>query len=616
MSKASSPKKLSLKREQVAPAQIAAKAAPVADLLVFHKIPNLQDEFSYLVPVEMPVLPIYGLVQVNFRGRLTLAMVLGRRELSPNDGELKFIQKIISTSAYASNFGIQMAKEFAERAGCTRQELLSAVLPKYIGNDRQIQAAEAGQMQNDVPVARRFLALPFFGSPWPALLREIAFQRAHDLNPLAILVPEERMLKELRLQLTSAGISYVDLSADQSSKVRSQNYRLALQNIPGTVAIGARNLIALPLAKNWRYLIVDEFSEFYYQERFPYFNVRDFALIRSKVQSVTFASQIPSLELQQQIASGWLLATPREVGAQNVTLNFGDGRLSAHQIIRKGIKSGPVLYVVARKGYVTGLKCRNCRNYAVCDCGARLHQSEHSAAACSKCEKRYPELICKFCQSKDKFLASATGANWRAEEFGKAFPGIKIRVVTGESEVATIDQSPQIVIATIGSAPEGDYSAIVLADGEALFGQINLRAEERARYLWLRELRKIGNGGNLFIDLPTAHPFSQAIIRLDFSKWLELEAEIRAELKQPPFSRNFVLHGLDSVVATNLQNLVRDRFDDQIGLYYQHEAGALIITAPVKQAGEVLSLVRGAISVLVNRSGLRITLKVDPFDPY
>jgi primosomal protein N' (replication factor Y) len=252
---------------------------------------------------------------------------------------------------------------------------------------------------------------------------------------------------------------------------------------------------------------------------------------------------------------------------------------------------------------------------AICECGGRIYKEATGLDCCSRCARKFTDLACSFCHGR-RFIAGATGNEWRAEEFGKALPGVVIKVVTGESEERTIDQSSQLIIATVGSAPIAQYQAIILAQGELVFGEISLRAEEQARYAWLRELRQAAPGAEIYIDLAPSHPFSQSIMRGDFRQWQENELTLRRQTGQPPYSRIFVIDSLPAHLASALVARLRQQCSSEIIDSYLPESARLLLQVPIVDASAALAIIKSALNLAYTLNQAAASLRVDPFRPF
>ena len=120
-------------------------------------------------------------------------------------------------------------------------------------------------------------------------------------------------------------------------------------------------------------IIAEESVEYFQEQKAPYWNVRDMALLRSESEhcSITFISHSISLELARLVEIGWISATSERKFLGGHRANIATEPNSYHDTIRKALKNGPVLVSVADKGYANTFSCQRCRNHALCECGGR-----------------------------------------------------------------------------------------------------------------------------------------------------------------------------------------------------------------------------------------------------
>jgi primosomal protein N' (replication factor Y) len=108
-----------------------------------------------------------------------------------------------------------------------------------------------------------------------------------------------------------------------------------------------------------------------------------------------------------------------------------------------------------------------------------------------------------------------------AEELGRALPGVPVRTSSsGDKVLATVDETPAIVVATPGAEPvaEGGYAAVVLMDTWLLLARSDLRATEEAVRRWSNAaalVRPASDGGRVLAVGDATHPGLQALLRWD-----------------------------------------------------------------------------------------------------
>ncbi|NTW42194.1 MAG: hypothetical protein HGA44_20335 [Cellulomonadaceae bacterium] len=132
------------------------------------------------------------------------------------------------------------------------------------------------------------------------------------------------------------------------------------------------------------------------------------------------------------------------------------------------------------------------------------------------------------------------GSERTAEELGRAFPGVPVRMSGATTGVvARVDARTALVIATPGAEPvaEGGYAAAVLLDAAVLTSRAGLDVPEQALRTWLCAaalVRPAGDGGVVLLVGDAAPGPTQALVRWDPSGLAERELAERSELALPP----------------------------------------------------------------------------------
>jgi primosomal protein N' (replication factor Y) len=153
-----------------------------------------------------------------------------------------------------------------------------------------------------------------------------------------------------------------------------------------------------------------------------------------------------------------------------------------------------------------------------------------------------------------RLRAQVTGSARTAEELGRVFPSVPVRTSGAGGVLATVDDTPALVVATPGAEPvaAGGYAAALLLDGWVLLGRADLRAAEEALRRWLNAaalVRNAGSGGRLVVMADSAAPAVQALVRWDPIGFAERELAERAELGFPPAMRVAGLSGTSAAIA-------------------------------------------------------------------
>ena len=153
------------------------------------------------------------------------------------------------------------------------------------------------------------------------------------------------------------------------------------------------------------------------------------------------------------------------------------------------------------------------------------------------------------------------GATRTAEELGRAFAGVTLRLSGGQADgrtggqvLDTVPAEPALVVSTPGAEPlaEGGYGAALLLDGWALLSRPDLRAAEETLRRWMNAaalVQPAHRGGRIVVVADGALPVVQALLRWDPAGHATRELDERAELGFPPTTRMASLTGTSAAVA-------------------------------------------------------------------
>jgi primosomal protein N' (replication factor Y) len=278
-----------------------------------------------------------------------------------------------------------------------------------------------------------------------------------------------------------------------------------------------------------------------------------------------------TVEAAQLVESDWALplAADRSQVRREAPLvrTVGDGDLArdeaaraarlpslAWRTVRDGLRAGPVLVQVPRRGYVPRLACERCRAPARCgQCSGPLEAPREGELRCGWCGRDAGGRHCEECGGF-RLRAQVVGARRTAEELGRAFPQVPVRTSGRDHILDTVSARPALVVSTPGAEPvaEGGYAAALLLDGWAMLGRPDLRSGEEALRRWMDAaalVRGQDAGGTVVVVAePTLRPV-QALVRWDPVGHARRELAERAELGFPPVSRMASVTGPGEAVA-------------------------------------------------------------------
>lgn len=555
-------KPLSLKREKSRRVSKAQEFTRVAEVLLDIDLPHLDQSFTYGIPGQLEdSVRVGALIRVPFNATELDGVVRSIRAVS--QGSFKPITKVLNQHAYSEK-AIVYAQEVSKRYGCALLRILN-LMPQLRQTDAsEFQKANDATLRQFVPESARTI------TELKALLRR------SDGTTL-IFAPTEKEVRFLEASLRrELGERVISFDGWKKAKEDAGTER---------IIIGMRGMIFIQVEHLSRIVIFDEASEHYWDQRAPYWNLRDVSLVRSRLEgiSLTFISGAPSLELKRLADSGYL-ALGKSSKSFLRRRRFSLSPESFHATVRRGLDKGSVLVSVASKNYANALICKRCNEVPKCICGFPLKLVRKESAFCIICGTSESSLRCRSCESLE-FLHVGKGIERIQEEFGKTFPNVAIHVVTAEKELTSIP-SRSIVISTPGVEPRlAQYAGLVLMDGTARVSRPTLRAEEQVRNHWFRLMALTTADAPIYISLPNAHPVTQSLIANDPYRNLGRAIEERTDAKLPPRYRIIKVKG---ETVSSLATKLKSEFSD-IELSRISKSDELIIRVEVSLAQELIS---------------------------
>ncbi|MEU4657044.1 primosomal protein N' [Streptomyces sp. NPDC023723] len=586
-----------------------AEELPVARVLVDKGVLHLDRYFDYAVPAELDAEAQPGVrVRVRFgagRGRvrdgrregggLIDGFLVERRAESDYAGPLAALAQVVSPEPVLDAELLALTRAVADRyAGSLADVLQLAVPPRNARAERRASpeplppppAPAAGSWERYAQGPAFVAALASGGAPravWNALpgpewseelARAVAATLASGRGALVVL-PDGRTVARLDTALRDVlgEGRHAVLTADAGPEKRYGQW-LAVRRGAVRAVIGTRAAMFAPVRELGLVALWDDGDDSHSEQHAPQPHAREVLLLRAAQDRCAFllGGWSCTVEAAQLVESGWarpLVATRERVrAAAPLVRTVGDGDLArdeaaraarlpslAWQAVRDGLRQGPVLVQVPRRGYVPRLACAVCRAPARCrHCAGPLEGPEAGAALrCGWCGREEGGWHCPECGAF-RLRAQVVGARRTAEELGRAFPAVPVRTSGREHVLDTVPGSPALVVSTPGAEPvaEGGYAAALLLDGWAMLGRPDLRAGEDALRRWIAAaalVRPQPAGGTVVVVAePTLRPV-QALVRWDPVGHAVRELGERAELGFPPVSRMAAVSGPPEAVA-------------------------------------------------------------------
>ncbi len=666
-----------------------AEEFPVARVLVDKGLIHLDQYFDYAVPAAMDAEARPGArVRVRFGarvakgrregGELHNGFIVERLAESEYRGPLAPLAQVLSPEPVLGPELLKLCRAVADRYAGTLADVVQLAVPPRRAR------AEAGVSPEPLPppsapepgswsryatgpaylaaVARGdspravWTALP--GPQWPEELARAAAAALSSGRGALIVVPDGRCAARVDAALTAllGEGRHVLLTAETGPEERYRRW-LAVSRGSVRAVVGTRAAMFAPVRDLGLAAIWDDGDSSHSEQHAPQPHAREVLLLRAAHEKAAFllGGFGCTVEAAQLVDTGWALpltaAREQVRAAAPLIRTVGDAEQArdeaaraarlpslAWQTAREGLKHGPVLVQVPRRGYVPRLACERCREPARCaHCAGPLEaRGGDGGLHCGWCARQAPDWHCAECGGT-RLRAMVVGAGRTAEELGRAFPAVPVRTSGRDHVLDTVPDRPALIVSTPGAEPvaEGGYAAALLLDGWAMLGRPDLRAGEEALRRWLGAaalVRGQDAGGTVVVVAePTLRPV-QALVRWDPAGHAVRELADRAELGFPPVSRMASVAGPPEAVAdliasaelpagaevlgpvplpVTLPGRPRRAGDPPPG---EHWERALVRVRP-GQGGELAAaLKRGRAARLARRDGEPVRLRIDPPD--
>jgi len=541
----------------------ASAHLPVARLWVDTGLSHLEPTYDYLVPQSLDADVSVGVkVLVDFSGRKVDGFVIERID-SSSVGNLKFIEKVTSPVPLLTAEVMELVTAVARRWGSIPSEILTAAIPpRVMAAEKGFIRESAAQLQ-DRSRSKNPSHSYYLFTPGENPIETIASWAVSRLSKGGVLVvlPELREVLALAEELSNLN---ADFEVLDGSLPRSTRYESFLKVATGEakLVIGTRSAIFSPIADLQTIVVFREGSESHYEKRSPGWNVRDVAILRSQLSAIdlTFAGFAPSSEVSLLIEDEAIALRGKRAKVNAMAYPQTQGELLPDRIftpIRDALTRGSVLFLVPRKGYSQAISCTSCRNISLCDCGGRIYfGGPQRGYICSLCNLSTSEWSCKWCKKSAANLLGRGNLRF-AQEIGRAFPGFPVLSSDATHVVEQVENQRSIVLATAGMAPpvSGGYQAVVVLEGDNLFSQLDLRAQERAREAIMQSASLLSVNGKALIVVDNAHPIVAGLSRWNFSPLLSRELREREQTQLPPYVHAIVLEIASSESSTFLSGI-------------------------------------------------------------
>ena len=605
-----SAKPLRLKRE-IYRAERKADSHNVAQVWVDSGLSHLDGLYSYRIPNDLlNQIAIGSRLKVPFNSRSCEAIAVGLNTTTENLGGLKVIESLLGEVPVASSQLLTFYSEMAKYWASDPYSLIKSGIPPRVASVERVfvpkkDPSELNKERKSKCVQSSYL----MHSPHVSSYVELAnLALAQSKNgSVLLLLPDTKDVSRVQtlLQMEKTNLRIIRLDSSLSRSDRYQNY-LDTSVSKHVLVIGTRSALFAPIQNLSSIIVAFEKSEQYYEQKHPYWNVRDSVQLRATIDScnVFYTGYVPSAEMAYRIENREVKFIGQKQSIKTLAFSQEKGELLPGRIIsevRKALNQGTVLFLVPRKGYANALLCAKCKNLSLCDCGARLFlRNQSTDPVCSVCAKEVKDWKCKWCSGTTKW-AAARGIERFSEEIGKAFPNTVIQISSAPNILEEVSAKTKIVIATAGSIPGSmdAYSSVVVLEGQRFLSSASSRYEEMVYESFFEATSRVSKNGSVLLVLDSFHPVVSAISRWNPSLLIKKILRESVEANLPPFTTTAILKlpGSEGALLRNgiLKSIKDGRLSDESKVYLTENDSTgeprILVSVPRKERNRLVDFV-------------------------
>jgi len=654
--------------QSVTTALVPAAQHPVAVVAVDIPFAHLDRPFDYVVPADLDEQAVPGCrVRVRFAGQRVGGYLLQRVDSSEHVGRLGRLERVVSNEVVLTPQIARLCRAVADRyAGSFADVVRLAVPPRHARAEKAgadpapLSSLPAAELEpwSRYPAGLALIerlaageaprtcwsALP--GVDWTEPITQAVLAILHSGRGSVVCLPDARDVTRLDATLRRylGPGRHVVLTADAGPQARYRAF-LAVARGQVQVAIGTRAAAFAPVRDLGMVAMWDDGDDLYAEPRAPYPHAREVLLLRAHDQAaaVLLGGFARSVQAQALVQSGFCADVGaaaeerRSAGARVLVAGSsemahardpaaGSARLPSEAMaaLRSGAADGPVLVSVARAGYRVALTCQDCREPARCaHCQGPLGQSHADAwPVCRWCGRASSPWTCPSCGGR-RLRALIVGERRTAEELGKAFPGIRVRTSSAGGVVDSVDDRPQIVIATPGAEPVAadGYTAAVLLDTGLALARPDLSTAEESVRRWFNVIalvRPAARSGRVVVVGDGSSIPVQALVRADPTGFAARELAERHAARLPPAVRLATIIGPGPEVASVLDFDWPQSADvlgsvpvEHVG---QEAAVRVIVRVPRRHGPALAKALRVLQATRTARKAVALRIQIDPVE--
>jgi primosomal protein N' (replication factor Y) len=479
---------------------------------------------------------------------------------------------------------------------------------------------------------------------WAACVAQAARAAVAGGRRALVVVPDARDVALVAEAVEAAGVpAVVRLQADDGPAPRYRAFLRARHGL-ADVVVGTRAAVWAPVPALGLVVLWGDGEQTLAEPHAPYPHVRDVLALRSELEGAALLLASPGRTVQAQalVARGWAheIAAPRDVlrarsprvrALTSVELaREGAGAAArlpsaAWRTAKEALAHGPVLVQVPRAGYVPTVACARCRTAARCTaCHGPLGMARQGTAPqCTWCGRLAGGWRCPEC-GDGRVRAVRVGSERTAEELGRAFTGVPVKVSASTAPGGILDRvpaRPAIVVATPGAEPVADdgYVAALLLDAAVSTTGTALATATDAAHRWLAAAALVRPDGQVLLVGDAAPAPTAALVRADPAGLAERELAERRELDLPPAVRVAAVTGDPDAVHAVVGRLDLPP-DALLGPVPVPDDGArldeqvrVVARVPLTDGLDLARRLRASLAVRsARREGGRVRVQLDP----
>jgi primosomal protein N' len=158
-----------------------------------------------------------------------------------------------------------------------------------------------------------------------------------------------------------------------------------------------------------------------------------------------------------------------------------------------------------------------------------------------------------------------------------------------------------------------NYAGLILLDGEQIFNQPTLRAEEEMKRNWFDLMSRVSDRGFIYISLLNNHPVTQQML---IAKSLSNSAlQNRKESRLPPYYRVCQVMGESRAIETFAENLKnQSKYIVSGPLIHKDQKRRLIIRARIEDAPELVTQMQDIVKLQLIKGRSPFEYRFDQYD--